>query len=92
MESSVCGDISCDYYTIRRLVHRPSWAGMQVWLNEVGYPARPDVMSGYRLTPTSFGKWAVTHVAELRAATARRERERRDDVRGPASRLQGRIG
>ena len=48
-----------------------SWSATQVWLNEVGYPARPAHAAEYGLTvDTSFRQWAQAHRDGLLAATA----------------------
>lgn len=49
-----------------------SWSGMQAWINQVGYAARPPVMRAYGLEPTSFAQWAQTNADALRAATSGR--------------------
>lgn len=48
-----------------------SWASTQVWLNSVGYAARPRHAAGYGLELSTFEQWATEHVDELRAATVR---------------------
>jgi uncharacterized protein YbjT (DUF2867 family) len=47
-----------------------SWSATQTWLDEVGYPARPEYAAahGLRLT-TGFRQWAETHRIALQAAT-----------------------
>lgn len=45
------------------------WLETQLWLNQVGYLARPDDMRVYGLTPTSFETWAAANADQLRAAT-----------------------
>lgn len=39
----------------------PGWVQTQEWLNEVGYPARPDVMKGFGVEPTGLSDWASKH-------------------------------
>ncbi|MEU6748286.1 NmrA/HSCARG family protein [Spirillospora sp. NPDC046719] len=50
------------------LMGRRSWAATQVWLDSVGYPARPHHAAAYGLELTDFRRWAVQHRDELRAA------------------------
>ena len=45
------------------------WLETQLWVNQVGYLARPDDMRVYGLTPTSFETWAAANAHQLRAAT-----------------------
>jgi uncharacterized protein YbjT (DUF2867 family) len=47
-----------------------SWSATQTWLDEVGYPARPEhaAAHGLRLT-TGLRQWAETHRIALQAAT-----------------------
>lgn len=35
------------------------WIETQEWLNVVGYPARPELMKGLGLRPTTFAQWAA---------------------------------
>jgi len=54
---------------------RRSMAATQVWLDAVGYPARPEHAAAYGLqVPTSFRQWAQQHLEQLLAATAPRVR------------------
>jgi uncharacterized protein YbjT (DUF2867 family) len=52
---------------------RRSMAATQVWLDVVGYPARPEHAAAYGFdVPTSFRQWAEQHRNELLAATTPR--------------------
>lgn len=52
---------------------RRSWAATQVWLDTVGYPARPEHAAAYGLRlKTTFQEWAQQHRAELVAVTTPR--------------------
>lgn len=53
-----------------------SWSATQTWLDEVGYPARPEhaAAHGLRLT-TGFRQWAETHRAALQAATTPKDQQ-----------------
>jgi uncharacterized protein YbjT (DUF2867 family) len=39
----------------------PGWVRSQEWLNEVGYPARPEAMQRFGLAPTRLVDWAKAH-------------------------------
>ncbi|MBF4997364.1 NmrA/HSCARG family protein [Nocardia sp. BSTN01] len=48
-----------------------SWSSTHVWLNSVGYAARPEHAAAYGLELSTFERWATAHADEVRAATAR---------------------
>lgn len=37
----------------------PGWVQTQLWLNEIGYPARPEMMSPLGVRPTPLAEWAT---------------------------------
>jgi uncharacterized protein YbjT (DUF2867 family) len=58
------GHIRAESRTPEELVaagQSPGWVRTQEWLNEVGYPARPQDMSRVGLQPTTLATWAEEH-------------------------------
>jgi uncharacterized protein YbjT (DUF2867 family) len=49
---------------------RKSWTATHTWLDQVGYPARPEHSAGYARDLTTFRKWAEEHRTALLAATS----------------------
>ncbi|MCX0272842.1 NmrA family NAD(P)-binding protein [Nocardia zapadnayensis] len=57
-----------------RLLGKRSWSPTQVWLDEVGYPARPEHAAAHGLELTTTAReWAERHRDELRAVTEPRD-------------------
>lgn len=44
-----------------RLGSKLLWAGTQVWLDDVGYPARPSHAEAFGLSTTTFRDWVASH-------------------------------
>ncbi|MFE9320812.1 NmrA family NAD(P)-binding protein [Nocardia sp. NPDC052278] len=63
---------------VDRRLGRASWTATQVWLDEVGYPARPEHAAAHGLAvATTAGQWAERHRGDLLAATEPQERSTR---------------
>ena len=56
--------IVCDSWDADALIARgqhDGWVRMQIWMNIVNYPARPEEMMDWGIEPTSFANWARRH-------------------------------
>lgn len=62
---------------VDRRLGKASWSPTQVWLDEVGYPARPEHAAAHGLDVTTTARqWAERHRDELLAATSPQNRLR----------------
>jgi uncharacterized protein YbjT (DUF2867 family) len=46
------------------------WVETQAWMNVVNYPARPQEMAAWGLTPTRFADWARRHADSIETGGA----------------------
>jgi uncharacterized protein YbjT (DUF2867 family) len=57
-------------HEVDALLGRRSWSATQTWLDDVGYPARPEHAAAHGLEmPTTFRRWCERHRAALTTAT-----------------------
>ncbi|GGC02885.1 hypothetical protein GCM10011494_21740 [Novosphingobium endophyticum] len=57
-----------DAATLIERGQNPGWVETQIWMNSVGYPARPAMMGAVGLVPTCFAAWAQSAAATIPVA------------------------